>query len=412
MTSLVLRGATLVDGTGASPVRDSVIVVDGERIAQVGGRPPSGTELDLGGLTVVPGLIDAHAHLTLVDLADLSGRRTPVAVTAARIFHVCEVALDSGFTTVRDAGGADGGLATATALGLVRGPRILPSGPILCQSGGHGDLRDPFDRDPLGHHGRDDGLPGLVQASMRIDGADSARVAAREVFRRGATQLKVAVSGGVVSTTDRIEDTQLTVEELQAVVAEAEARDTYVLAHAHNVGGIRNGLRAGVRSFEHASLLDEDTAREIAAAGAYVVPTLAVLHLMEREWQEWGLSEAVLPRLEGLEDAMSRSVKLAAAAGVPLGSGSDLLGPEQRHRGLELTLKSRLLGPMEALVSATRTNAELLGRDDDVGTITEGKLADIVAFDGDPLDAPELFDQPERIVAVLQGGELVKDLRA
>ena len=407
MASLVVRGANLVDGTGAGPIRQAVIVVDGERIAQVGGRPPGGEELDLGGLTVVPGLIDAHAHLTLVDLTDLSGRRTPVAVTAARIFHVCDVALDSGFTTVRDAGGADGGLATATAGGLVRGPRILPSGPILCQSGGHGDLRDPFD-----HHGRDDGLPGLVQASMRIDGADDARLAAREVFRRGATQLKVAVSGGVVSSTDRIEDTQLTVEELRAVVGEAEARDTYVLAHAHNVGGIRNGLKAGVRSFEHASLLDEDTANEIAAAGAYVVPTLAVLHVMEREWQEWGLPEAVLPRLEGLEDAMSRSVKLAAAAGVPLGSGSDLLGPEQRHRGMELTLKSQLLGSMEALVSATRTNAALLQREDDLGTITEGKLADLVAFDGDPLQDPELFDRPERVVLVLQGGKVVKDLRA
>jgi imidazolonepropionase-like amidohydrolase len=407
MASLVLRGANLADGTGTEPVREGVVVVEGERIAQVGGRAPSGTELDLGGLTIVPGLIDAHAHLTLVDLADLSGHRIPVAVTAARIFHVCDVALDAGFTTVRDAGGADGGLATATALGLVRGPRILPSGPILCQSGGHGDLRDPFD-----HHGRDDGLPGLVQPSMRIDGADSARLAAREAFRRGATQLKVAVSGGVVSSTDRIEDTQLTVDELRAVVAEADARDTYVLAHAHNVAGIRNGLVAGVRSFEHASLLDEDTANEIAVAGAYVVPTLAVLHVMPREWEDWGLSEAVLPRLEGLEDAMGRSVKLAAAAGVPLGSGSDLLGPEQGHRGLELTLKSRLLGPMAALVSATRTNAELLRREDDIGTISEGKLADLVVFDGDPLQDPELFDQPDRVVLVIQGGKVVKDRRA
>jgi imidazolonepropionase-like amidohydrolase len=406
MASLVLRGANLADGTGTEPVREGVVVVEGERIAQVGGRAPSGTELDLGGLTIVPGLIDAHAHLTLVDLADLSGHRVPVAVTAARIFHVCDVALDAGFTTVRDAGGADGGLATATALGLVRGPRILPSGPILCQSGGHGDLRDPFD-----HHGRDDGLPGLVQPSMRIDGADSARLAAREAFRRGATQLKVAVSGGVVSSTDRIEDTQLTVDELRAVVAEADARDTYVLAHAHNVAGIRNGLVAGVRSFEHASLLDEDTANEIAVAGAYVVPTLAVLHVMPREWEDWGLSEAVLSRLEGLEDAMGRSIKLAAAAGVPLGSGSDLLGPEQGHRGLELTLKSRLLGPMAALVSATRTNAELLRREDDIGTISEGKLADMVVFDGDPLQDPELFDQPDRVVLVIQGGKVVKDRR-
>jgi imidazolonepropionase-like amidohydrolase len=133
---------------------------------------------------------------------------------------------------------------------------------------------------------------------------------------------------------------------------------------------------------------------------------------MPREWEDWGLSESMLSRLEGLEDAMGRSVKLAAAAGVPLGSGSDLLGPEQRHRGLELSLKSRLLGPMAALVSATRTNAELLQREDDIGTVTEGKLADLVVFDGDPLQDPELFDQPERVVVVIQGGKVVKDLRA
>jgi imidazolonepropionase-like amidohydrolase len=406
MPGLVLRGARLVDGTGADPVAEGVIAIEGERFAQVGGRPPAGDELDLHGLTVVPGLIDAHAHLTLVNMGDLSARSTPAAVTAARIFHVCEMALESGFTTVRDAGGADGGLATATDLGLVPGPRVLPSGPILCQSGGHGDPRAPFE-----HHGDEGGLPGLVQASMRIDGADSARLSAREVFRRGATQLKVAVSGGVVASTDRIEDTQLTVAELTAVVEEAAARDTYVLAHAHNVGGIRNGLAAGVRSFEHASLLDEATAGEIASAGAYVVPTLAVLHVMPFEWKEWGLEESVLDRLRGLEEAMARSVKLAAGAGVPIGSGSDLLGPEQRHRGLELTLKARILGPMDALVSATRTNAELLRRED-VGTIAEGKLADLVAFDGNPLDDPELFDQPDRVVLVVQGGRVVKDLRA
>jgi imidazolonepropionase-like amidohydrolase len=246
---------------------------------------------------------------------------------------------------------------------------------------------------------------------VRIDGADSARLAAREAFRRGATQLKVAVSGGVVSSTDRIEDIQLTVEELRAVVAEAQARETYVLAHAHNVGGIRNGLAAGVRSFEHASLLDEETANQIAAAGAYVVPTLAVAHLMPKEWEEWGLSEEHLSRVGGLEDAMGRSVKLAAAAGVRIGSGSDLLGPEQRHRGLELSLKSRLLGSMDALVSATLTNADLLGLEDEIGTITEGKLADLVAFDGDPIQDPELFDQPDRVVLVVQGGRVVKNLR-
>ena len=408
---VVLRGATLVDGTGAAPVPDAVVVIEGERLVQVGGRAAAGaTELDLTGLTLTPGLIDAHAHLTIVDVADAAGTHSPVAVTAARIFRVCDLALRAGFTTVRDAGGADGGLASAIALGLVPGPRILPSGPLLSQPAGHGDHRLPFDH----HHDHTEarGTPGLGQMSMICNGADEVRLAAREAFRRGATQIKVCVSGGVVSFTDRLEDAQFTVEELRAAVEEAAARDTYVLAHAHNVRGIRNGLDAGVRCFEHATFLDDATARAIAEAGAYVVPTFAVVRLMTDEWQQWGVPEQVLPKLAGVEDGMAKSMQMAIEAGVKVGSGSDLLGPEQNRRGLELVVKSSLIGPMAALVSATLTNAEIMRLDHELGTVTEGKLADLVAFAGNPLDDPELFDCPERIPVVVQRGRLVKDIRS
>ena len=204
---ILLRGATVIDGTGADPQPDGTVVLDGDRIASAAERPPAGGAdevLDLDGLTVLPGLIDAHTHFGILGHAE---GMVPPAVTAARIFRNCELALEGGFTTVRDTGGIDGGVAHAVALGLVPGPRILPSGPLICQSGGHGDESPPFGL----HHHDAPGVPGLAMMSLPCDGPDEVRLAARTVLRRGATQVKVCVSGGVVSLTDRLEDTQFTV---------------------------------------------------------------------------------------------------------------------------------------------------------------------------------------------------------
>ncbi len=401
----VIRGGTLIDGTGSDP-RPADVSVDEGRIRAVDPRlEPSRDDsaIDADGLTILPGLIDAHTHFGVVDLG---GMGTPIAVIAARIFNNCALAIEAGFTTVRDCGGVDGGLARAIDLGLIEGPRLYPSGPILCQTGGHGDFRAPF----MDHaHGAS--VPGLVQSSIVCDGPDEVRVAARTALRRGATQVKVCVSGGVVSLSDRLEDTQFTVEELRAAVEEAEARETYVTAHAHNVRGIHNGLAAGVRCFEHGSFLDAETATALAEAGAWLVPTLAVARLMNDEWKSWGLSEDVLPRIALVEDAMTRAVKLAYDAGVLLGSGSDLIGPVQNRRGLELVLKAKILGPMAAIVSATSSNARIIGASDRLGTVEKGKVADVIALDGDPLTDPEVFDDPQRVVLVMRDGVVVKDTR-
>jgi imidazolonepropionase-like amidohydrolase len=356
------------------------------------------------GLTLLPGLIDAHSHFGLVEMTPA---HTAPAVMAARIFRNCELALAAGFTTVRDTGGIDGGVATAVEMGLVQGPRILPSGPLICQTGGHGDERNPF-----GLHSHDHaGIPGLVQVSLPCDGPDEVRLAARTALRRGASQVKVCVSGGVVSLTDRIEDAQFTVEELMAAVQEADARDTYVTAHAHNVRGIRNGLAAGVSCFEHGTFLDEETAAAMAAAGAYLVPTFAVTRIFAENADAWGIPPGVVPRMAGIEEAMTRALKIARDAGLVIGSGSDILGPEQNRRGLELVIRSQLGDPMEAIVSATSLNARIIRLDRHLGTVEPGKQADLVAVDFDPLHEPEGFDQPDRIRMVIKGGTLVKDTR-
>jgi imidazolonepropionase-like amidohydrolase len=255
------------------------------------------------------------------------------------------------------------------------------------------------------------GTPGLSQLSITCDGPDRVRVAAREAFRRGATQLKLCISGGVVSYTDRLEDTQFSLEEMRAAVEEAQARDTYVTAHAHNAAAIRTALDAGLECFEHGTFLDEETVARMARAGAALVPTLSVLQLMTEQWKEWGVPESVLPRLHGVADAMAASLKLAYDAGVTIGSGTDILGPKQARRGLEIPLKARILGPMAALVSATAVNARILRRPD-LGTIEPGKTADLIAVDGDPLKEPELLSDAERVVLVVKDGVVVKDLRA
>lgn len=405
--TLRLAGGRLIDGTGTDPMERAIVAIEGERIASVStarATARDGGVIDCAGLTLLPGLIDAHAHLGLVfDFTADPGTMSPAEI-AARMFRNCELCLDGGFTTVRDMCGVDGGLVRAIESGLVAGPRVFPSGPAIAQTGGHGHITGPFC-----FQDHSVAIPGLVQLIAVCDGADQVRLQARTNFRRGATQLKAFISGGVVSTTDRLEDTQLTVEELRAAVVEAKARDTYVAGHAHNSRSIMNGLAAGLECFEHGTMLDEATAAAMAAADAALDPTLAVAHLMAQSWKEWKLPESVVPRVQGCERMMGEAMLIARAAGVLTGSGSDLLGSEQNRRGLEITLQARVLSPMEAIVCATLSNARIMRQEQQLGSVEPGKLADVIAVAGDPLSAPEIFDDPSKVVLVVKGGRIVKN---
>lgn len=402
-------GARVVDSSGQDPVDGVAIHVRDGRIAHLGDAPSGAEFLDASGLVITPGLIDAHVHFGLSSDIEPSLRRDfSVAELAADMYNNCGDTLDAGFTTVRDTGGIDGGLAQVVAKGKVRGPRILQCGPIQCQTGGHGHLAP--DWEPTADW-CDHDIPGLRALSLLSDGPTQMRKNVRETFRRGADFIKMCVTGGVVSTHDKLTDTQFTVEEIKVAVEEAEARGTYVTVHAHNNAGIRNAVRAGVKCVEHGSEIDEETATLMAEHRVAHVPTLAVVHALLENATESGLPAAVRDRIGPVLDGQIAGLKASRAAGVKVGSGSDLIGPEQRLRGKELTLRSEIETPMLALESATRINAEILGIAEETGTIEIGKLADLTAWATDPLADPKAFGDPAQVSLVIKSGAVVKDAR-
>jgi imidazolonepropionase-like amidohydrolase len=404
MAKLTFHDATIIDGTGADPVTGSIEIDEG-RITRVGSAQSGGdgASIDLGGCYLLPGLTDAHVHFALTEP---NGAPTqPWAEWFARVAGFMGDTLDQGFTTVRDAGALDPAWARTIDRGLVRGPRLLPSGAFISQTGGHGDWRPPHQAEhQVGP------IAGMFAGYVLADGADAVLRAAREELRRGATQIKVMASGGVASPADPLEGVQFTADELRAAVQAAEAHGTYVLAHAYHPRSIRHCVDAGVRSIEHGNLLDEETAAAMAKAGAFLVPTLNTYDILAAAGPSLGFSKFQEEKLAKVHVAGEESVRIAKAAGVRIGSGSDLLGPAMNMKARELVIKSRILSPMEAIVSATRTNAELFGMANEIGTLETGKRADLVAFDRDPLADPEVLADAERVRFVVKDGVVVKDL--
>ncbi|OGO53212.1 MAG: hypothetical protein A2148_01715 [Chloroflexi bacterium RBG_16_68_14] len=408
--STVLWNATLIDGTGRDPQPAMALVVEGERIARVAPTdaltPPRDAEtIDCTGLCLLPGLTDAHVHLGIVSTDMTAAQREPAAVLALRIAQVIEQTLDAGFTTVRDAGGIDGGWAYAVRSGLLRGPRILPSGAMLSQTGGHGDWRPRFSDDPPRRS-----VPGLFAFPELCDGPDAVRHAAREQLRRGAAQLKVMASGGAMSPADELDHSQFTVEELAAAVHEARAAGTYVLAHAYGPRAIANALEAGVLSIEHGNFLDEATAAAMREKGAWLVPTLVTYEMIDRHGEAEGIPKDNLRKIRQAKAKGEEAVRIAHEAGLAIGSGSDLLGSMQPYKTTELTLKARVLGNMSAIVSATQTNARLFRMDARIGTVEEGKWADLIAVQGNPVDDIAVLEAAENVKLVIKQGLAVKRL--
>jgi len=401
-------GGVVADGTGRDPVRADVCVADGV-VSAIGQAPAGATTVDLDGMLLTPGLIDAHVHLGISSpIRAHFGFQLSVAELAADIFATAGYALDAGFTTVRDTGGVDGGVVDVIAKGKVRGPRVLSCGPVQCQTGGHGYYGADWEPTELWerHH-----IPGLCALSLMSGNADELRRNVRESFRRGATFLKLCVTGGVVGGHDRLTDTQFAVEEIAVAVEEAAARGTYVTVHAHNNAGIRNAVRAGVRCVEHGTDIDEETARLMREHDVAVVPTFAVVEALMEDTESMDLDPRTRDKLTGVRQQMATALQISRAAGLRVGLGSDLIGPHQQRRGEELRIRAELESPMQALVSATRDNADILGIGDSVGTIELGMRADLVAWQQNPLDDAKAFADPDMAALVVKAGQILKETR-
>ena len=407
--TIVLQNATIFDSTGAEPYGPGTVVISDDRITAVGPAsqvavPRDARTIDAGGHTILPGLIDAHTHVGAVDnsfggnFEDLH----PGAIYAFSVARILRDTLSAGFTTIRDAGGCDYSFKVAVQSGTIPGPRIFTSQSFISQTGGHGDMRQRHDRsEPRAGHR-------LTPRPAICDGVPQVRQAAREQLRTGADQLKVMAGGGAASPTDPLDSPQFTVEEIAAAVYEARAVKKPVMAHVYVPQGIKNCAEAGVRSIEHGNFLDEESASFMKENDMFLVPTLAVYDLIAERGRDQGISEVTIEKINFARGAGRQSVEIAIAAGINIASGADLFGQNYGLKALELELKAAILGPMGSLISATRTNAELLEISGETGTLEPGKLADLIMVRGNPVEDITILQDEKNIPLVVQAGRVVK----
>ncbi len=361
--------------------------------------PADARRVELRGAYVLPGLIDSHVHVmaSTADLAELT--RWPVTYHAHRTARLLGQMLDRGFTTVRDMAGGDYGTWRALEEGLIRGPRLFYAGRGLSQTGGHGDHRGP------GEHLLDT-HPACGAMSVVVDGADEVRKAAREELRQGAHHLKVMAGGGVASPTDRIDSTQFSVAELEAAVEEATAAHRYVAAHAYTPESISRALRAGVRTIEHANLLDSATADLVIKKDAFLVMNLVTYWALQTEGREYGLSESSWGKVAEVLDGGLRALELAHSAGIKVGYGTDLLGGMHRHQSREFVIRAEIQAPIDVIRSATTIGAQIVGLPGKLGTLAPGAFADLVVLSRDPLTDISALADPAAIRYVVKGGTI------
>jgi imidazolonepropionase-like amidohydrolase len=355
----------------------------------------------------MPGLIDCHAHVTAIDHDLFRIGFLPPSYITAHSKHILEGMLLRGFTTVRDAAGADFGLRDAVEQGLLLGPRLFISGFPITQTGGHGDPRKPGQQ-PLICTCAGLGLVGAI-----ADGDGQVRKAVREQLRNGANQIKVMAGGGISSPTDPIDGTQYSMAELEAIVQEVDAANTYAMAHAYSARAITRAVQAGIRTIEHGNLLDAPTARVMKRSGAFLVPTLVTYHAFTQDEGGRHLPATMREKLGSVASQGIRAVELAKAEGVPIAIGSDLLGKYHHLQSHEFRLRAQVMTPVEILQSATVVGAQVLRQEGKLGVLAKGAMADVLLVDGDPTRDIDVLAEPHNHVQfIMKAGRIVRELAA
>lgn len=405
---IAITGATLIDGTGLAPVPNATVVVDGDRIVSAGPardgdvpRSPGATVLGARGRTVMPGIIDAHDHLAShgYDLVSRHGLNKPLSLVHLETAAILQDTLASGTTTVRDAGGLDQGFKLAVDQGLIPGPRTTISLAFISPTGGVSDYTTVS-----GHEfSPRPGIPPGV-----ANGSDAVREKVREMVRAGADVIKTATTGGVSSPRHGPLEAQYSRAELDVMVDEARILGCKVMCHALGGPGLRVAVEACVHSIEHGGYLDldPDLARMMADKGIFYVPTFMVYvyHAGERG------APYMRERAEAMREHHVRSLQLAMESGVKVAMGTDAGGYIHGLNPMELELMVKAgMTPMQAIVASTRTAAECLQMEHEVGTLEPGKLADLLVVDGDPLADISVLQNRDRLALIMKGGEIFKN---
>jgi len=409
--TLVFTNARVFDGkSGDCPGGMSVLVED-ERIREVSAKkikaPKNARVIDVRGRTLMPGLIDAHMHAYASDVNMFKVEALGTPYRTAHAVRMLGFQLDCGFTTVRDIGGGDYSLARAIQDGLVRAPRYFYSGKVLSMTGGHGDMRR-VEEQPRYHEMCSCGV--FNSFAKIADGVDEVTRATREELRQGAHCIKIMGSGGVASPTDPIWMNQYREDEIRAIVNECDERRTYASAHCHPASAVRRCAEFGVRSIEHGTLIDDETARFVAKKGAYIIPTMTIIFALVELGEKLGFPpESMVKARYAFKSAMEGLEKMKKA-GVKLGYGTDLLGTTTSQQCREFTLRSEVFKPLELLRQATSINAEMMMMEGRIGCVAPEAYADLIVVDGDPLkDIGLLAADGRKLTTIVRGGEVVKN---
>src|SRR6266516_4235736 len=411
---LAITNGTIIDGLGGDPRIAMTLLIEDERITALGRQGevaiPRGTQvIDAMGGSILPGLIDTHVHFTLEYPDVLRGLLTPPSLRLLQTIPRMRATLDAGVTTVRDAAGAPAGLKIAVERGIIAGPRMQVAISLISQTGGHADGFYPCCAD-IGFFG----ISFLDAPDGVADGVEEVRKTVREVLRAGADWIKLATTGGVLSSADAPTSSQLTLEEIATAVYEAAAQEKRCMAHAQGTQGIKNALLAGVVSIEHGIYLTDELIDLMLEKDAYLVPTLvAPLSVIKFSQDHPDLLPTMMAvKAVSVVEAHQKSFRKAVEAGVKIAMGTDSGVGRHGENGQELQLMvENGMTPMQAILASTSQAAQLLHLEKNLGTLEVGKLADVIVVEGDVLSNISKIANPANVKLVLKAGQAAKNLQ-